>query len=146
MAFKVVKYSLSADLKYALFAYDVKQVSFKLKSIFKPEHLNINDHKTFWFSTTRAVIGVVDHPQNYQPSVLPFVYFLTGCYLHRSPVQHPRGLPLTYLHAQTNTHISSVRVSSGLWCACFYFCSFVLWRALCCSLFLKIGIDLNWKD
>ncbi|XP_068438535.1 inactive dipeptidyl peptidase 10-like [Clinocottus analis] len=27
VAFKVVKYSLSADLKYALFAYDVKQVS-----------------------------------------------------------------------------------------------------------------------
>lgn len=36
VSFKVAKYSLSADLKYALFAYDVKRVSFTLKCIHNP--------------------------------------------------------------------------------------------------------------
>uniref|UniRef100_A0A8D0B2R5 Inactive dipeptidyl peptidase 10-like n=1 Tax=Sander lucioperca TaxID=283035 RepID=A0A8D0B2R5_SANLU len=49
VAFKVVKYSLSADLKYALFAYDVKQVSLKFKFIPKiKNHWNILILKIVW--------------------------------------------------------------------------------------------------
>lgn len=113
----MAKYSLSADLKYALFAYDVKQVSFKRKIILIQAQKDHRKKKSahggcvflicILLTTAQAVIAVAGSPSTLQP----FVYFLAGCHLHCGPVQHLRVL--SHLHAQTHPHCSALTQASA---------------------------------
>lgn len=117
----MAKYSLSADLKYVLFAYDVKQVSFKLKMY--PQHI------FFWFASPLTSLWITLR------ATPASVYFLPSCHLHCAP---RRALSLTHLHAPTNPHKSSGRSFA---CALGFirvFCSFVPAEEL--SLCLKLEL------
>uniref|UniRef100_A0A667XAY2 Dipeptidyl peptidase like 10 n=1 Tax=Myripristis murdjan TaxID=586833 RepID=A0A667XAY2_9TELE len=72
VAFKVVKYSLSPDLKYALFAYDVKQVSFKLKEVWElnpPEVHNAVLQHAAWGRQGQQLIYIFENNIYYQSDV-----------------------------------------------------------------------------